>query len=217
VLTFLALSSLAADHAPAPARIREVCEDLRATGFPAEANPQVLDALDELQNAKFIKAGLGRWPEWQGLVDGALAEQGLPLALHAVALVESGLVADLKTPAPKGKQISMAPGDNGAGLWMFIPATARTYGLRVDSTVDERLDPVLETDAAMALLGDLYAKYDDWGLALAGYNQGDKVVDTAIREGGTRDFYELIRQDRLNDYGLLIVAAAIIMEDKSAK
>ncbi|MEZ4236367.1 MAG: transglycosylase SLT domain-containing protein [Myxococcota bacterium] len=57
-----------------------------------------------------------------------------------------------------------------AGLWMFIPSTARAYGLQVDDAVDERLDPASVTGAAIALLSDLQ-RYGDWALALAGYNQ----------------------------------------------
>ena len=105
----------------------------------------------------------------------------------------------------------MAPGTMaGSGLWMFIPATARTYGLRVDEAVDERLDPVRETEAAVALLSDLHAEFGDWGLALAAYNQGPSHVREAIRAHGTRDVWALCAEDALNDYVPTVWAAMLI-------
>lgn len=73
-----------------------------------------------------------------------------------------------------------------AGLWQFIPSTARRYGLRVDQFVDERFDVLKATDAAMRYLKDLYSMFGNWELALASYNCGENCV--ARRTGGI-DFW----------------------------
>jgi len=69
-----------------------------------------------------------------------------------------------------------------AGLWQFIPSTARRYGLRVDESVDERFDIVKSTHAAMKYLRDLYSMFGSWELALASYNCGENCVQR--RTGG---------------------------------
>jgi len=107
------------------------------------------------------------------------------------------------------------PAQRGAGLWMFIPSTARTYGMRVGAEEDQRLDIPLETDAALRLLSDLHAEFGDWGLALAAYNQGPSVVRRAIQQEGTRDIWKLMKSGALNSYVAQVVAAAILLEEPS--
>lgn len=140
-------------------------------------------------------------------VEARLAEAGLPRALAAVPLVESGYrnlrSEDLSPKVP--------PWQRGAGHWMFIASTARRYGLRVDEEVDERLDLAKETAAAIALLRDDHARYGDWALALAAYNQGERAVDAAIAQGGVRDAFALEEAGLLNSYAAEVYAAAIWM------
>lgn len=159
----------------------------------------------------FYARGLARRPAWQPLVDDALAQAGLPPFLAAVPLVESGYS---NWGAPDGdEEQSRAPGTiPGRGLWMFIAPTARQYGLRVDDTVDERLDPEKETAAAVALLSDMYDRYGDWGLALSAYNMGPRAVDAAIEAGGTRDPWELTARGLLNEYAAQVMACALVLE-----
>jgi membrane-bound lytic murein transglycosylase D len=98
---------------------------------------------------------------------------------------------------------------------MFIPTTARRYDLVVDGARDDRLDEVLETDAAMRLLSDLFDQFGEWPLALAGYNQGARHVREAIEDEGTDDAWELIRRGALNRYAGFVTAAVIVMEEPS--
>lgn len=53
------------------------------------------------------------------------------------------------------------------GLWQFMPTTGKSYGLEINSLVDERRDPYRATQAACRYLKDLYAIYNDWSLAIA--------------------------------------------------
>lgn len=121
--------------------------------------------------------------------------------------VESGYRNRAESELPA----SVPQSSRGAGYWMFIAPTARAWGLTVDATLDERLDLQKETAAAIGLLSSDHARYGDWGLALAAYNQGERAVDRAIREGGSRDAFELAEAGLLNDYVAQVYAAAILM------
>jgi membrane-bound lytic murein transglycosylase D len=159
-----------------------------------------------------LKAGLQRMEEHRGLIEGALDRHGLPRTLMVVPLIESAF-ENLEATSPR--MASLAPGSRGAGLWMFIPETARVYGLRVDEAQDERLDVARATEAAAAYFSKLHRKFGDWPLALAAYNQGERAVAEAIRRGNTRDAFALQRQGLLNDYASTFMAAAIVVKDPS--
>lgn len=190
--------------------------DLHDSGLPVgldtdHAVVEVALARVQGRHAGFTARGLERRDAWAPLVDGALAEAGLPAWLAAVPLVESGYTNWGAPGVPS--EGSAAPGTiPGRGLWMFIAPTARDYGLRVEGTVDERFDPELETAAAVALLTDLHAEFGDWRLALAAYNQGPVVVRRAIERGGTRDPWALVAGGWLNTYSADVVATAAVMQ-----
>jgi len=200
------------DERPDPAVALAIAAVSDAT-FTVPDHPQVHRALARIQDrpktAAYFAQGMNRRAAWSSLVDGALADAGLPPQLAAVPLVESGY----ENLGEYADGLSAAPGIPGKGLWMFIPQTARRYGLAVDATTDDRLDPVKETDAAVRLLTDLHDEFGDWGLALAGYNQGAAHVRTAIETEGTRDGMELAARGALNHYVPMVYAAALLLED----
>ena len=152
---------------------------------------------------KHLGTMLGRAPGYFPLFEETLDRYGLPLELKYLAVVESGL-----NP--------MARSHAGArGLWQFMYATAKYQGLRIDSYIDERRDPVRSTEAACKYLSRLYTLYGDWYLALAAYNAGPGNVNRAIRRsGGKRNFWEirffLPRETR--NYVPAFMAVAYLME-----
>jgi membrane-bound lytic murein transglycosylase D len=79
------------------------------------------------------------------------------------------------------------------GLWQFMFATGKMYGLNVSSYVDERSDPIKSTEAASKYLAKLYEIFGDWDLALAAYNSGPGNVSKAIRRSGGYENYWNIR------------------------
>lgn len=107
------------------------------------------------------------------MIEEELLKAGLPIELRSMAIIESALQATAYSRV------------GAAGLWQFMPTTARAYGLEVNSMVDERYDPVKSTVAACKYMKDLYKMYNDWSLAIAAYNCGPGNVNKALaRTGG---------------------------------
>lgn len=122
------------------------------------------------------------------MIDEELLKAGLPVELHAMAIIESALSATAYSRA------------GAAGLWQFMPTTAKAYGLEVNSMVDERYDPLKSTRAACRYMKDLYEMYNDWSLAIAAYNCGPGNVNKAMaRAGGNPqsfwDVYEFLPRE----------------------
>jgi membrane-bound lytic murein transglycosylase D len=136
--------------------------------------------------ATWFDLWLGRLhPDGQAIT-AALAAHGLPRELVYLALIESGL------------QTHAVSRIGAAGLWQLMPATARSLGLRVDASTDERFDPVASTDAALRLLTELQRIFGDWHLTLAAYNGGQETITHAIAAAHSRDFFTVARSGRLS-------------------
>jgi hypothetical protein len=138
-----------------------------------------------------------------------LKEKGLPEDLLFMTLVESGNDAEARS------------GAGAVGLWQFLPATARAYGLKVDEEQDQRRDPLLATGAAARYMRDLILEFGSGSsvmLALAAYNVGPSRVKSAIRKVQDpirqRDFWYLYRVRALpqetREYVPRIMAAIVI-------
>ena len=114
------------------------------------------------------------------LFEEVLNKYQLPYELKYLPIIESAL-----NPIARSRV-------GAAGLWQFMPATGKLYGLEINSLVDERMDPIRATDAACRFLSNLYKIYGDWNLVIAAYNCGGGNVNKAIRRaGGKRDFWSI--------------------------
>jgi membrane-bound lytic murein transglycosylase D len=123
---------------------------------------------------------LGRSKIYFDLYEEKLSEYNLPLELKYLSVIESGLRPQVKSRA------------GALGLWQFMYATGKQYGLTENSFLDERMDPAKATDAACRYLKKLFDIYGDWNLALAAYNAGPGNVNKAIkRSGGKRTYWEI--------------------------
>lgn len=109
-----------------------------------------------------------------------LAKHDLPYELCYMPVIESAL-----NPQARSHM-------GATGLWQFMPATGKKYGLEINSLVDERMDPIRSTEAACLFLKNLYTIFQDWNLVIAAYNCGPGNVNKAIhRAGGKRDFWSI--------------------------
>ncbi|HEX3767522.1 MAG TPA: lytic transglycosylase domain-containing protein [Puia sp.] len=113
------------------------------------------------------------------LIDGILAQYGLPTQLKYLAVIESNL---------KPTALSSV---GAAGPWQLMPTTARLLGLKVNRKVDERKNYTKSTKAAAIYLRDLYTELGDWLLVIAAYNGGTGNVYRAMKKSHSRDFWNL--------------------------
>ncbi|HEY0740380.1 MAG TPA: LysM peptidoglycan-binding domain-containing protein [Chryseosolibacter sp.] len=116
-----------------------------------------------------------------------LKKYNMPDELKYLSIIESGL-------NPRATSRVRA-----VGLWQFMSATGRYYGLHNDWYIDERMDPEKSTDAACRYLKDLHRMFNDWELALAAYNTGPGNVKRAIRRSGYKktfwDIYSFLPRE----------------------
>ena len=123
---------------------------------------------------------LGLCQYYMPIFDETFNKHDLPEELKAMAIIEAAM---------NPLAVSRA---GAKGMWQFMYATAKMYGLHIDSFVDERMDPFKAADAAARYLQDAYEIFGDWNLAIASYNCGAGNVNKAIRRsGGKRAFWDI--------------------------
>jgi len=153
------------------------------TPFNVEYNPSLESVIKSyLKNRReLLERLMGLSEFYFPMFEKELDKYDIPLELKYLAVIESAL-------KPRAKSRVGA-----TGLWQFMFATGKMYGLNVSSYVDERSDPIKSTDAASKYLAKLYEIFGDWDLALAAYNSGPGNVTKAIRRSGGYQNYWNIR------------------------
>ncbi len=156
--------------------------------------------------------------KYKDIIEEELNRQGMPLAFFYLSMHESLLDAQI---------ISRV---GARGLWQFMPATARDYGLRVPEgwenlppESDQRTDPRLATQAGVKYVKTLYAEFGDVALAMAAYNAGEGRIRKALRSIddpiNNRDFWYIYRMgllaDETNEYVPKIIATMIIDKNRA--
>ena len=122
---------------------------------------------------------LGLSQYYMPIFEEAFRKYGLPMELKYMAIIESAM-----NPLAVSRV-------GATGMWQFMHSTARNYGLRIDSYIDDRMDPVASVDAAARYLRDAYRIFGDWSLAISSYNCGSGNVNKAIKRAGRRDFWSI--------------------------
>tara|TARA_B100000497_G_scaffold119474_1_gene146878 strand:+ start:25 stop:1179 length:1155 start_codon:yes stop_codon:yes gene_type:complete len=113
------------------------------------------------------------------IFENALQKYNVPLELKYLPVIESAL-----NPRAKSRV-------GATGLWQFMFNTAKDLDLKVNSYVDERMDPIKSSEAAAKYLSELYARFNDWNLAIAAYNYGPGNIRRAIKASGYSNFWNL--------------------------
>ena len=123
---------------------------------------------------------LGASNFYMPIFEQALETYQLPLELKYLPVIESAL-----NPTAVSRV-------GATGLWQFMLATGKMYGLNVNTLVDERRDPIKSSYAAARYLKDLYKVFGDWNLVIAAYNCGPENINKAIkRSNGEKDYWKI--------------------------
>lgn len=155
--------------------------------IPMEMNNDVQKWMDFFSKRKpdLFERYMGRGNTYKKLILDILRKQEVPIELYYLAMIESGFST---------RAVSRA---SAVGIWQFIRATGKRYGLQINHYVDERQDPTRSTIAASLYLKDLYNVFNSWYLAMAAYNAGESRIMNAIMSGNSRNFWELANKRKL--------------------
>ena len=151
--------------------------NLMASAINLPYNKIVRRHIDTYLKKERLSNILGLSMYYMPIFEKELVRQGLPVELKILPIIESALRPNAISPA------------GASGLWQFMYPTGKQYGLRVNSFIDERFDPVASTKAACSYLKALYNIYEDWTLVLAAYNCGLGNVNKALKRAKNADNY----------------------------
>lgn len=157
----------------------------------------LINSLGDYQTALYLK----RAPKYFPFIEAELKKRGMPDDLKYLPVAESGLREVVASSA------------GAAGLWQFVPDTARRYGLRVDADIDERLHFEKSTLAALSYLSDLYRQFGSWHLAAAAYNRGENGLAGDIDRNQQSKYTDLQLNSETANYIFRIAGIAEVMRD----
>ena len=125
-----------------------------------------------VRNRDYMKMVLARKEQYFPMYEETMKDFSMPVEIQHLSIIESGLDPKIKSHM------------GAMGLWQFMPATGREYGMQVNPDIDDRMDPEKSTEAAAKYLKALYKMFGNWEVALAAYNCGPGNVRKAIRHSG---------------------------------
>ena len=173
------LDQLAVAHPDVPAGDDElpavpVSWDIDVTTWGDHERVQFYLSFFEEQAHPRFQIWIERMPVYEPMIRQKLQAANMPTDLVYLALIESGFSTSAISRTRAG------------GRWQFMPRTGKEYGLRIDSWVDERRDPVKSTNAALEFLSDLYQRFGSYYLAAAAYNAGGGKISRGLKRVGAR-------------------------------
>ncbi len=138
-----------------------------------------------------------------------IGNSDIPNLFLYMAMTESGFIVDAKSHK------------NAKGLWQLMPSTARRLGLKINKNIDERLDPIKSTKAAVKYLDYLYKRFKKWYLVAIAYNCGETKLAKAIKRAGTDDLLTLLNPRKkylpleTRNYIRRIIISALLAFDRT--
>ncbi|MBN2825402.1 MAG: transglycosylase SLT domain-containing protein [Campylobacterales bacterium] len=177
------------------------------TSYIFDSDFEAFVAKHEKGLKKFYQNSLRRGSHYLPTFKYLLFDDGMSDLFIYLSMIESGLQPDALSP----KQ--------AAGLWQFMPSTARHYSLIINGYMDERYDPISSTQAAISYLKKLHKDFGKWYLAIMAYNCGEGRVASAIKRSGSKELSVLIDDEsqylpkETRDYIKKIILLSMIGEN----
>jgi len=191
-------------------RILEIyaCRNNQSVGIqkaiPMEMNEHVKQEIAVLTEGEFFINAYRRSGRYRDVILKELRAAGMPDDLSWLPLIESGFRVDAFSKS------------RALGLWQFISSTGFRFGLKKDQHIDERMDPIKSTRAAIAYLKELHRIFGDWSTVLAAYNCGEGRVLDVIRTQNVNyldnfwDLYEKLPYETARYYPRFIATLHMI-------
>jgi membrane-bound lytic murein transglycosylase D len=136
------------------------------------------------------------------IIEPILKRNGVPDDFKYLAVIESSLV---NAVSPAGAR----------GIWQFMPATAKEYGMEVTDHVDERYHLEKSTEAACTYLNDAYKKFGNWTLVAASYNGGMAGVNRVLEAQQVSSYYDALFYEETGRYVFRILSLKEIMKNSA--
>jgi membrane-bound lytic murein transglycosylase D len=184
--------------------VPDVIEEEQQMMIPLVLNKKVENAIQYFQGRgrRVFTKWLQRSGWYKDLIIPILQEEGIPEELFYLAMIESGFISNARSYA------------RAVGIWQFIAATGKAYGLTYSWWYDERRDPEKSTRAAAKHLKDLYDRFENWYLAIAGYNYNPAKIERRMRRYNVGEFWDLPRLPRqTRNYVPTFIAAVHIAKN----
>ena len=169
-------------------------------------HPRVQKWVDRLSTTlkHDFSASMTRMDKYASMITAKLDARQMPRELIYLAMIESNFNPNARSRV------------GAVGMWQFMSATARQFGLTVKGRTDERKDPTEATDAALTYLSQLHNRFGSWYLAAAAYNSGAGTVSKALKkvtgktQGTDEDFFRILSSlpRETQDYVPKLIASA---------
>ena len=144
---------------------------------------------------------LKRAPRYFSIIEPILKEEGVPDDFKFVAVAESGLIDRALSPV------------KAAGIWQFMHATGREYGLKVNNEVDERYHLEKATRAACKYFNKHHTSYGNWTIVAAAYNAGKNGINKQIKRQKENNYYNLLLGEETGRYLFRILSYKVIFSN----
>ena len=185
-MAMMRTNTIALDHGKIKSGHNSVWAHLRSDFRMSEVNPELVRRHESkfVSSSAYFKRTIERSRPYMYHISNEVAKRNMPAEIALLPFIESAYVTKAKSHV------------GASGLWQFMPATGRHYGLEQTPLYDGRHDIYAATDAALNYLQYLHGLFGDWSLALAAYNWGEGNVGRAVnraRAQGLEPVYENLR------------------------
>ncbi len=182
-------------------------DDLKMPDVPVQWDARIIKYLEfyryDKRGRNIMSAWLRHQSKYSSMMLKKLRKHKLPDALIYISMIESSY-----SPHEYSRV-------GASGLWQFMPAAGRIYGLHQGRWLDERNDPERSTSAVVYYFADLYDRFGDWDLAMAAFNAGYGAVIKSVAKYNTNDYWQLIQYENglpwgTSNYVAKFLATAIV-------